>query len=764
MEKLANFTIKYRWPVIVLFLAITFLMGSQIKNANMNPDMMTYLPKDMPSRINKTKIEELFGGTEMIMLIVKTDDVINAKTLKRVNQFSRKMERIKGVDKVISLFELKYVRSEDQAIIVDPAVKKMPRNASDIAEIKEELKNNDMVYGNVISKDFTTTAVIALLEPETSDKYIVEELQKLIEEVQGDEEVVIGGTPFSRMHTANNTSKDIMRLLPIGLLIMLVFLFVCFRQFRGVWLPFVVVIMSILVSMGAIPLLGWEITIITTILPVLLIAIANDYGIHMFSKYQEDNIKGTAFTKKDLAKRMLSAMGKPILLAGLTTIAGLLCLKGHILIPAGQMGILAGIGIAFALAASLLFIPAVSSLLPKTKPLFSNDKNNLKISIAERVLHSFGKLISTKPKRVIIISLIFTSLVSLGIFKVIVNTDPVNYFEENHPVQYSAKIINKELGGFFPLFIVFKGDIKDPAVLKTIDEIEKKIQQIPEVGNTTSIARIIRQMSRALNDKNDKGYNKIPDDYNAASQYFELYMMSGEPEDFEKMVDFNFGHAMISVRLNSTSTPVLRRVIKEIKEITQGQPYVEYIGGTADVFSELDINVVRGQFISLGMALLVIYLLLLVVFRSFMGAFISIIPLALSILILFGIMGVLGVELNLTTALLSSIMIGVGIDYTIHFVWRFREERKLGYTHKEAAMNTLTTTGRGIVFNALSVIIGFSALLFSSFVPVKFFGFLVVVSIFACLVGALLVVPAICVLFKPKFLEPKTSIKSTKKY
>ena len=111
MEKLANFTIKYRWPIIVLFLTITFFMGSQIKNANMNPDMMTYLPKDMPSRINKTKIEELFGGTEMIMLIVKTDDVINDKTLKRVNQFSRKMGRIKGVDKVISLFELKYVRS-----------------------------------------------------------------------------------------------------------------------------------------------------------------------------------------------------------------------------------------------------------------------------------------------------------------------------------------------------------------------------------------------------------------------------------------------------------------------------------------------------------------------------------------------------------------------------------------------------------------------------------------------------------------------------
>ncbi|MBE9509418.1 MAG: RND family transporter [Bacteroidetes bacterium] len=756
MKNLSKFTIRYRWPIIALFLVVTLFMGSQIKKATMNSDLMTYLPEDMPSRINKSKIEELFGGTEMIMLIVKTDDVINASTLKRVNKFSREMSRIKGVEKVMSLFDLKYVRNENGAMVVDPAVKKLPRNPKDIAEIKKDLKDNDMVYGNVVSKDFTTTAVIALLEPDVSDKYMVEKLQNLIKTIPGDEEVVIGGTPFSRMHTAQNTMKDLMRLLPLGLLIMLIFLFVCFRQFRGVWLPFVVVLMSIFVSMGIIPLLGWEITAITIILPVLLIAVANDYGIHMFSKYQEDNIPGKMLTRKQLSAKILQSMGKPILLAGLTTIVGLLCLKGHILIPAGQMGILAAIGIAFALAASLLFIPAVLSLLPKTKPVFKNENETSKKSIVLNMLLSFGKLVSKKPKAVIIFSLIFTALVSIGILKVVVNTDPINFYEENHPVKYSAKLINKELGGFFPLSIVFNGDIKDPAVLKKIDEIEKKIQEIPEVGNTTSIARVIRQMSRALNNYNEKGYDKIPDSYNASAQYFELYMMSGEPEDFEKMVDFGFEHAMILVRLNTSSTPVLRRVIKDIKAITDGQPYVEYVGGTADVFSELDINVVRGQFISLGLALVVVFLLLLFVFRSFKGAFISIIPLALSMLILFGIMGILGVELNLTTALLSSIMIGVGIDYTIHFIWRLKEERKTGLSFEQSAINTLTTTGRGIVFNALSVIIGFSALLFSSFIPVKFFGFLVVVSIFACLVGALLLIPAICVLYKPKFLEPKS--------
>lgn len=764
MEKLSKFTIRFRWPIILFFLAISLFTGSQIKKATMNSDMMTYLPEDMPSRINKRKVEELFGGTEMLMLIVKSDDIINRSTLNRVHKFSREMSRIKGVDKVMSLFDLKYVRNENGAIVVDPAVKKLPATASDIAEIKKDLKDNDMVYGNVVSRDFTTTAVIALLEPDVSDKYMVEQFQQLIDSIPGKEEVVIGGTPFSRMHTAKNTMRDLGRLLPLGLIIMLVFLFVCFRQFRGVWLPFVVVLMSIFVSMGIIPLLGWEITAITIILPVLLIAVANDYGIHMFAKYQEDNIPGKMLTRKQLSAKMLQSMGKPILLAGLTTIVGLLCLKGHILIPAGQMGILAAIGIAFALAASLLFIPAVSSLLPKTKPIFKSENDKPNKSLISNLLLGFGKLVSKKPKTVIVVSLLFTALISIGITKVVVNTDPINFYEENHPVKYSAKLINKELGGFFPLSIVFKGDIKDPAVLKKIDEIEKKVQEIPEVGNTTSIARVIRQMSRALNNENEEAYDNIPDTYNASAQYFELYMMSGEPEDFEKMVDFGFEHAMILVRLNQSSTPVMRKVIKEIKEITKDEPYVEYIAGSADIFSELDINVVRGQFISLGLALAVVFIILLIVFRSLKGAIISILPLMLSMLILFGMMGYLGVELNLTTALLSSIMIGVGIDYTIHFVWRLKEERKVGHSFEQAAINTLITTGRGIVFNALSVIIGFSALLFSTFIPVKFFGFLVVVSIFACLVGALLLIPAICVLYKPKFLEPKQIVKTNKKY
>jgi predicted RND superfamily exporter protein len=193
------------------------------------------------------------------------------------------------------------------------------------------------------------------------------------------------------------------------------------------------------------------------------------------------------------------------------------------------------------------------------------------------------------------------------------------------------------------------------------------------------------------------------------------------------------------------------------------EPEIRYVGGIADVFSDLAVKVVQGQFISLFLALGAVALLMMLVFRSISAGLLGIVPLGLSMLVLFGLMGFLRIELNVATALLSSIMVGVGIDYTIHFLWRYREERREGLTHPEAAWCTMLTTGRGIIFNALSVIIGFLVLLCSNFIPVRFFGFLVVVSIFACLIGALAVVPALCILLKPMFLEPmRTSNRSAR--
>ncbi len=756
MKKLAEFAIRFRWLVIVAFLGATVFMGMQIKKAKYNADMDTYLPDDMPSRVHRKQIENIFGGTDMVMVVFKTGDVINESTLKRVKTVSQEMKKIKGIDKVMSLFETKQIRSEEDAMFVDPAVRLIPQNTADIAVIKKELQDNDMVYGSVVSEDFTTTAVIGTVVPGASDEELINQLNEIIKVHPGNEEVMLGGTPYTRYMKGASMKSDMGRLMPIGLLFMLIFLFISFRQFRGVWMPTLVVIISIFISLGSVPLLGWDFTVVTSILPVMLIAVANDYGIHMFSHYQDDNYKGNTFSKKEISLRMATSLGKPILLAGFTTMVGLLCMLGHILIPAWQMGILGAIGIAVALLASLLLIPAMSSLLPKPKPIETPANTEGNKGIMNKLLLNVSILVTKRPNTVIITFIAATAIMALGIFRVTVNNNPNESYPEGHIIRKSSNLINKELGGFMPLSIVFEGDIKDPVRLKKIDELEKKIKAMPEVGTTQSIAKVTRQIGRALYNEGEPRYDKIPDNYEAVSQYFELYMMNGEAEDLEKLVDFNFEKAMIMVRLKIMDTPELRKCVKEIKEMTKNDPDIKIVGGGADVYSEMDKMVVDGQFKSLGISLLAILIILSIIFRfrSVKGAVLQIIPLVIAILALFGIMGWTGIDLNSTTALLSSIMIGVGIDYTIHLVWRYREEHRSGKNAEDAMRYTLHTTGRGIILNAISVIIGFAALIFSDFMSVRFFGILMVVMIFTCLIGGILLVPALCMSFKPKFLKP----------
>ena len=756
MKTTADMIVTFRWPIILAFIAVTAILAMQIPRAEIDADMKSQLPDELPSRINTDRIDELFGGTEMLMVLVRTDDVLQPETLKRVKRISKQMNRIKGVDKVLSLFDLKSIKGEDGAMTVNPVVRRIPKTDAQRAVLREEIKGNDIVYGSVVSADFTITAIIAVLKDEVSDAYILPEIEKLIKANPGKEETVLGGIPYIRGNVSRNIQTDMRRLMPIGLVIMLIFLFACFKRLRGVVLPFLVVIMSILFSLGMIPVLGWKVQVITIILPVFLIAVANDYGIHMIAKYQEDNVPGNRFTKGDFAKRMFTSLGKPVLITGLTTMAGMLCLLGHALVPARQLGILAAIGILFALAASLFFIPAILSLLPKSRPVLSGEHDPQQSKhVLERLLWFFGNLVSTQPKTVIAGALIFSALSVIGIFFVVVDTDPKNYFSRDHPVVYATDLIDQNLGGSQNISVVFEGDIKEPRIMHKMDALEQTLQTMPEVGHTTSIARVLRQMSRALNDPNEVGYDRIPDTRNAIAQYFELYAMSGDAEDFEKMVDFPCEHAVITARMNTTSTAKLSNVVNRIGAMVGDDPDVLLVGGFGVVLSDLAKLMVHGQFLSLGLATVLVALLLMILFRSVTAGLISAIPLLLSMAILFGLMGVFGIELNIVTAMLSSIMIGVGIDYTIHFLWRYREERQRGLAEVDAVKKTLTTTGRGIIFNAFSVIIGFVALLFSGFLPVQFFGFLVVVSIFACLVGALVLVPSLCIVLKPKFLEPK---------
>ncbi len=755
-SKLADFVIRFRWVHIVLFVAVTVGFALQLKNAQLDTEMKNQLPPDLPTRVNLDKIEELFGGTDMAMIILSGEDVLQESTLTRLSTITKKMERIKELQRTIGAFTAKDLRGEDGEMIVEAAIKRIPKSAEQREKLRQRLKENPLVYGNLISKDFKHTVIIGFLDPKASDEEVVGKLEALVEEVAGPEEAFVGGMPVTRVSLTKDMRKDMRRFLPIGLALMVAFLLVCFRQARGVFLPFVMTVMSIIVAMGLIPLLGWKIHTVTILLPVILLAVANDYGIHLLARYQEDNAPGNSQTSADLAKSGIVELCKPVLATGITTVVGMLCLLSHLIVPAKQLGVLAAVGVGFAMIGSLVFIPAVLAVMPKAKPVFdANLKKKDKLSLLDRMLLLSARWVSRRPRAILIGSIVVSLGVGLGAFRVVVDTNPMSFYRQTEPVWRSTHLLNEHLGGWAGVSAVAAGDIKDPKVLQEIDDLEQHLKKHPLVGTTNSIAAVLRKMNVVMHDGDPK-FDRIPESKELVAQYLLLYSMSGDAEDFEKLVDFDYQHAQLMAKVTDSGTAAATDVLDYTRSYLRQKQDSKFImvGGFLDVMADMVHHIVWGQVVSMALAGLLVMLLAALLMRSFIAGVFAVFPLVLALAMIFGVMGFVGIELNLITALLSSIMIGVGVDYSIHFLWRYKDERHAGLAPTEAVERTLTTTGRGIVFNALSVVVGFIVLVVSAFFPVRFFGLLVAVSIFASLLGALVVLPAIVITFRPKYFEP----------
>ena len=756
--KLAELVLRWRWPIIVFYVAATVFFALQLPKAQMDTEMKNQLPEDLRARVNLRHIEDLFGGTDLAMVVMSADDILKPSTLERIKTMSSKMQQFDELDRVVSVFTAKNLAAEDGEMIVEPAIKRIPKTREAEQALRERLKQNPLVYGNLLSTDFKYGVLIGFLDPKASDEVLVHKLEALVAEVSGPETTYVGGMPVTRVRLTQDMRKDMRTFLPIGLVLMLIFLLACFRQARGVLLPFVMTIMAIIVAMGSVPLMGWKIHTVTILLPVILLAVANDYGIHLMARYQEDNAPGTNFSPSELVRRGIIELTLPVLATGLTTMVGLLCLLSHIIIPAKQLGILAAWGVGFAMVGSLTFIPAVLAVLPRAKPVFDAKAAQEGPSghLLDRLLARLAAALPKRPRTILVVSTLMSLAVGVGALRVQVNTNPMSFYRETEPVWQSTHLLNEHLGGWAGISAVFEGDIKDPKVLQAIDNLEQHLKKHKYVGTTTSIATVMRAMNRIMHD-DDPAYDRIPESRELVAQYLLLYSLSGDAEDFEKIVDFPYEHAQLMAKVTNSGTQAARDVLGYTRDYLMkqsGGPSVQ-VGGFVDVMVDMVHHIVWGQVTSIALAAVLVTLMVAVMMGSMVGGILAVLPLILALLMIFGVMGFGGIELNLVTALLSSIMIGVGIDYSIHFLWRYRDERRAGLAPEQAVAATLTTTGRGIVFNAWSVVIGFAVLIVSAFYPVRFFGLLVAISILASLLGALIVLPAIVMTVRPKFLEPK---------
>jgi hydrophobe/amphiphile efflux-3 (HAE3) family protein len=758
---MADFIYKYKWIIILLCLSIGIGSILMIPRTEIDPEMRNYVPQSIKSRIETDKIESEFGVQDLAVILFSDSCIISNDNLNQIKNIDRSISRINGVSSRISPFTIKSITSEEGMMKVDPLIKKIPSDKFELQQLGKDILENRFARDIVVSSDLTTASITATINSSVAEKETLQKIDSVINSYPGKAKIIKGGLPYIRQSILKDVSKDAIILIPVALLIMLLVLKANLGSWRSVMLPFSVVVLTTAFSIALIPLAGWKMSIITLLVPVILIAVANNYGIYLVARFQELSNSRQGASKKELVRILIKSLNMPILFSGLTTIAGVLGLLTHSIIPAKQVGVLAAAGVSLALLMSLLLIPAL--IFVSGTGLISTSRKGDKTRIFDGILNRLANVIINNPGRILLVSAIVIIIFSSGIGFLRINTNQENYFSSRHPVRQASELINSKFGGSQTISVMIKGDIKDPEIMKRIDMLTKEIEHQKGVGNVFSISQVVREMSKAIFTSTEHGYNQIPDTREAIAQMFELYNMSGSPDDFKELTDLENTKAHILIRLSKPENDIIKAVKAKISELTVDFPAEVSIGGYAIIMADFAESIIKGQISSLLFAVITVILLLTIIFKSFKGGLIGSIPLIASIIILFGFMGYSHIALDAATALLSSIMIGVGVDFTIQYIWCFNLQIRSGLSYPEAISASMKTIGRSIIINALSVMAGFGALIFSGFTSIRFFGYLVLISIGSCLVGALVIIPAFLMKYRPGFIGFETGNKKTRR-
>ena len=749
-----NKVLKFPRTVIAGWIFITILIGWNILDLQIEPDVQEMLPDDFAIVTAMDEMSDLFGGTELILVSISSENIFSETTLAKVRDMTTEIEDLPYINKVVSLTNVEDITGSDIGFEVSQVIDQFPVTEAEINAIKDRIRGNELLHGAVTSRDFKNAAIIAMLNnsvEDYGDERLFRDFDDIRRRYEKPETIYLAGYPLTRREVGVTMQGDVMTLFPYGIVLMIVFLVFSFRSWIGAFLPFVILILVVANTLGFMAIMGMEFTFIGLMVPVMLIAVTSSYSIHILSQYfSKCRDCKDPDDKRNVIKSALDLMITPVFLSGLTTLIGFLSLQSHVLPPVHELGILVSFGIVVAFLISMTFLPAALVLLPFPLHLQSGSVSGR----LDRFLNHWGSYFTRHNRGFLLVFTIIVIIIAAGIRRIEVDTNPVYFWDANSELRKSNDFIDKEFGGSSQLSILAEGDIKSPEFLHKMEDLSNYLKTKEQITSVTSIVEQLKLMNRAFH-ADSVEYYQIPETREEVAQYLLLYTLSGDAEDLDQFVDYDYEKAQIIARIVETGSADSYRlylnILDYIKKTFDVSEFPSVTGMTAFVGVLADM-VVKGQIRSLILSIVLVCLVTAVIFKSPVAGLLSVLPLSGAMIIVFGMMGFMGIRLDMATVMLSSIMIGVGIDYTIHFLYRCRLEVRKGLSLKTAIPVTLQTSGKGILYNGLSVTTGFVVFLLSGFLPIYFFGFLIVISVVVCLLGALTVMPALLMISKPKFI------------
>lgn len=546
--------------------------------------------------------------------------------------------------------------------------------------------------------------------------------------------------------------SDMKILLPIALILLIIAYYLSFRTALGVLIPLSIVILSIVWTMGVIPYLGYKITVVSSIIPILMLVISGSYGIHVMQKFY-DEYQNVTDNIESIRRKIVKLLFKPFFLACITSSLSMITLIIFKVRSIKEFGTIVSIGSMFTFIITIIVMSSILWFVRNRKIKISPVKEYTTLNTFLLRLSRF----SIEHKKVIMYSALIVFGFSIwGTCNLKIGNDFIEYFPKDHRLTKTYDKFNSSLGGADYIDIMFEGNgvdaVKSPHLLNKIDSLlEYAKKQYSYVGNTFSIVDIIKRMNKELHG-GDPTYERIPDNNDEIAQYLLLYSMSGNPGDFNSIIDYDYQRTKVRIMLKSSEQNDHKEIYTGLSEYAKdnfdNSINVEFGGEAIFWLAQID-YIVLGKIENIVLAIIIVLLVCCLSFRSFKYGIISIIPLTLASLFTFGIMGFLGIRLETATALITAIGIGIGIDFAIHYLVSLKESVFLGDMNQ--MMNrTMLSTGKAIVLNVFTIILGFIVFVFSGFIPIQHFGWLITLTMVGSCLTTLVMFPALINIFNIK--------------
>jgi len=784
---------RNHWKFLFLIVALVAALVSQLPKLTLDTSTEGFLHEKDPTLIAYNKFREQFGRDELILLTIKSKNVFDQAFLKKLQALHRELaDNTPYLDDITSLINARDTRGKKGELLVEDLLENWPQSQQQLDAIRKRAMDNPVYRNMLLSEDGTITTIVLKTDAFASDQStadalagfddgsldvdpeattertplsdeqnseVVNDVSRIAKKYEGDDfHIYLAGTPVVTDVLKKAMQSNMRQFMGMALVTIALILLLLFRRVSGVVLPLLTVILSLVSTLGIMGAAGIPVKLPTQILPSFLLAVGVGASVHLlsvfFSRLQhlhEGKAKSESGSHKEAAiSYAMGHSGLAIVMTSLTTAAGLASFSGAEVAPISDLGIVAAIGVLIALVFTLVLTPALLSIMPlKAK---SSDSATARHQRMDRLMLRIADIATDRSRTVLLISAAILVFGISGAMQVNFSHKPFEWLPKDNPARMATDYVDQNMRGASSVEVVVDtgetNGFYDPARMKGLAALGDEVSKIDHgevfVGKTLSLADILKEINKALNENRDAFYT-IPDDRQLIAQEFLLFENSGS-DDLEDFVDSQFSKTRFTVKMPWVDAVLYGPFLDDIK-----QRFIRVFGDDVDItitgmnalLSRTMAATIYSMAESYIIAAGVITLMMILLIGNIRIGLVSMIPNVTPIILTLGLMGWLGMPLDLFTMLIGSIAIGLAVDDTIHFMHNYRRYHHETGDVKEAVRKTLLTTGRAMLVTTIVLATGFFLYMGANLSNLVNFGLLTGFTIIMALLADFFLAPAL---------------------